>query len=773
MISSWVLNFANSIVGVGVLAMPFCFQQCGVVLAGIMVLLSAFLTKSTCEFLLRGASNSRTTSYEQLALHLYGPVGKLITELGTIGLLLGTLVAFQVVIGDLAPSVVHKFLGIEESWSLRTLMMAISCLAMVPLCMMRNISSLSSFNAISMVFYSFFILVIVSLSLGNFISMKWLQEINFWRPAGFFHCLPIILLAFSCQTQVFAMYSALPDPNMMTMTQIINKAVDLVSLIYIVVGSFGYIAFYTVGVKGDLLHSFSHGLLTDGIKTGFWISVIFSYPLMAFPVRAAINSFLFSKPSRKGIPHQVITTASDYISPDKFNYITIGVLSGTLVIGILIPNIETVLAITGALVGTSLCFIYPSALFLKSGASGRLKPFAQIVMICSILTMLASTATVLSGMKNHQPEPLQTPHLQEIKPNIEQPNPLERIISSPIPSAEMKKEPPSIENPSPIQNPVVEVQKIEDLNPKEIPTAAPVVEKVEMKSSDEKNVDIIQPEQTAVNVAETKVKEVKIEAAKPVKPAVVKPAPKVVEHVVAADQHLNTKRNVPGIGDTAAKVDKMIDSVGLHLLNVKSEETNPPPVRKDAPIKQDALETRKESIMIVEEKHVKPVNSKEVVKVESPVEKVQATVNIVKEKPVVASVDKPQVMLENSKDVSKSKDSSDVQKKVVESASVKQVVGEVKMAVPNLQKKIANEDKKDDADGKQNVEKKVEKRDIHATSSEKISSNPEESQVKTVVARKLETNVKSIEKTVSTEGANVPTHAHLQRDILSKVERES
>ena len=34
-------------------------------------------------------------------------------------------------------------------------------------------------------------------------------------------------------SQVLVMYSALPDPNMLTMTEIINKAVDLVSIIYV------------------------------------------------------------------------------------------------------------------------------------------------------------------------------------------------------------------------------------------------------------------------------------------------------------------------------------------------------------------------------------------------------------------------------------------------------------------------------------------------------------------------------------------------------------
>ena len=37
------------------------------------------------------------------------------------------------------------------------------------------------------------------MSLRNLTSGLWSLHVNFWRPEGFFHCLPIISLSFSCQ----------------------------------------------------------------------------------------------------------------------------------------------------------------------------------------------------------------------------------------------------------------------------------------------------------------------------------------------------------------------------------------------------------------------------------------------------------------------------------------------------------------------------------------------------------------------------------------------
>ena len=49
------------------------------------------------------------------ALHTFGGAGKLMVEISIIGLLMGTCVAFHVIIGDLGPAIISKLLGVEVS----------------------------------------------------------------------------------------------------------------------------------------------------------------------------------------------------------------------------------------------------------------------------------------------------------------------------------------------------------------------------------------------------------------------------------------------------------------------------------------------------------------------------------------------------------------------------------------------------------------------------------------------------------------------------------
>ena len=61
-----VITLANSIIGVSILAMPFCFKQCGILLATLMIVLSGFIVKMACHLLLKSAILARSRTYEFL-----------------------------------------------------------------------------------------------------------------------------------------------------------------------------------------------------------------------------------------------------------------------------------------------------------------------------------------------------------------------------------------------------------------------------------------------------------------------------------------------------------------------------------------------------------------------------------------------------------------------------------------------------------------------------------------------------------------------------------
>lgn len=150
---SHVMTLANSIIGVSVLAMPFCFKQCGIVLAVLMLLMCSVLSRLTCHFLIKSAVISRRRNFELLAFHAFGHMGKFLVELFIIGFLLGTCIAFFVVVGDLGPQIIGKMIN-KTSGDIRTSLLIITSVFIVlPLGLLRNIDSLSSICTATIIFY--------------------------------------------------------------------------------------------------------------------------------------------------------------------------------------------------------------------------------------------------------------------------------------------------------------------------------------------------------------------------------------------------------------------------------------------------------------------------------------------------------------------------------------------------------------------------------------------------------------------------------------------
>lgn len=140
-----VMNLANSIIGVGLLAMPFCFKQvrrvivqlccspmfpfrslsllffqCGITIAIAMLIFSSVISRLACHFLVKSSALCRRRNFEFLAFYTFGPPGKLLVDLGIIGFMMGTCVAFFVVMGDLGPAIISKILNINNNSTLRT-----------------------------------------------------------------------------------------------------------------------------------------------------------------------------------------------------------------------------------------------------------------------------------------------------------------------------------------------------------------------------------------------------------------------------------------------------------------------------------------------------------------------------------------------------------------------------------------------------------------------------------------------------------------------------
>ncbi|XP_055347505.1 putative sodium-coupled neutral amino acid transporter 10 [Paramacrobiotus metropolitanus] len=391
----FVINMANSIIGVSILAMPWSFREVGIVLGSMLLVFGGLLTKWSCRLLLAAAAGppvnrsmvtgKRTSSfhlvvepsddtltrssYEYLALSTFGKWGKLLVELSTIGYLLGSCVAFLVVMGDLLPEVAGKIISPVDSeagyhsQSMRAFFLTVVALCIaLPLSLMQKVENLVSLSAFSIFFYVF---LVAKVFVDAVLSSSWpdcMDKLILWRFRYVLPVLPIFTTGLSCQTQVFVMYESLTDPSCKRMNAIISDAVNLCFVLYWSVGFFGYLAFCNTEIRGDVLLNFENTWLITVIRCLYIVAAAISFPLCIFPSRRSVETLLFHQ--------ETATTEGGAIQPNTSKYfrtITIILVTCTLIASIIIPNIETILNLSGSTMGALICFILPGSIALRSG----------------------------------------------------------------------------------------------------------------------------------------------------------------------------------------------------------------------------------------------------------------------------------------------------------------------------------------------------------------------------------------------------------------------
>uniref|UniRef100_A0A6G1SBM6 Putative sodium-coupled neutral amino acid transporter 10 n=1 Tax=Aceria tosichella TaxID=561515 RepID=A0A6G1SBM6_9ACAR len=316
------INLGNSIIGVSILAMPYCFVQSGILLSILLIVLSGFLTRLSCHLLLKSALLSNHTSFELMAQEVLGTAGRLIAEIGVVGFLAGSCIGYFIMIGDLAPKILTELLYIKDDSNLRFItVITLSLFVALPLSLLKKIDSLTSLSVVSMILYSCLVLKLIfetNDKLNGDTPMLDDNNVTYWNLSNSLRTFPIFCMAMSCQTSLFEIFdNSTSNCDLETLKRdnnIIKKAIYLCSFVYITVGLLGYMAFHDQTLYGNILLAFPPSLTTTLTKLLFTISLLVSFPLCLFPCRTSVYSLTIGK-VRESVKFQRLA-AEDPQSPD-------------------------------------------------------------------------------------------------------------------------------------------------------------------------------------------------------------------------------------------------------------------------------------------------------------------------------------------------------------------------------------------------------------------------------------------------------------------------
>lgn len=362
------VNMANSILGAGIVGLPYSMRESGFV-AGLVLLVGlSFLTDWTIRLIVLNAKLSGRITYIEIMEHCFGQNGKAAVSIFQFAFGFGGMCAFCVVIGDTIPHVIKMiFPSLAGSFlANRQFVITFFTLAIsYPLSLYRNIEKLSKASAIALV--SMVVIIIAVTIRGPAMPAELKGDpslrLTVINVSNLVRSISVISFAFVCHHNSLLIYGSLKEPSMHKFGQVTHYSTIIAAAATITMSVAGYWSFEEKTLS-NVLNNFPDDDVVVNIARGlFGLNMLTTLPLECFVCREVLETYFFAGEFDRN--RHLIFTSSLVVS--------------AMIISLLTCDLGIVLELTGGLSATALAFIFPSLCYLKlTSETGKRVPTANL-----------------------------------------------------------------------------------------------------------------------------------------------------------------------------------------------------------------------------------------------------------------------------------------------------------------------------------------------------------------------------------------------------------
>lgn len=369
--------------------MALACMRCGVVLFVLILLFVATCAHRSIMLLMRVSERLqlRTCKYPDLGRRLFGTRGEYACALSVILQQTGACIAYVVIIADTLVPILK--LGADspasllcDRWPWQVLIVGT---VIFPLCLLRQMESLKYTSFVALAFILSFTLAVVGVGAYALHDSSWRMDrylehhkngtigvcpnrvkecaavptnhiAAFPTSLNILNALPIICFAFLCHMNAFPIRNELKDPTLERMGRVSLASMLTCAAIYFMSGAFGYFAFTDSTLDNLMLNFVTSGntlaYTMDVLRVGFGLALIFSFPVIIYE-------------AREGIVHLFFQHSPSAHTPRFHFLLNLAMVSFACLIGILVPQIDTIFGIVGSTATPMIVFILPAALWLQ------------------------------------------------------------------------------------------------------------------------------------------------------------------------------------------------------------------------------------------------------------------------------------------------------------------------------------------------------------------------------------------------------------------------
>ena len=368
------MNVANNLIGSGILSLPFALSQTSVGAGSLLMVAVAALSTYTMQLQCRSCDRCGTFDYRRVAEEALGRACGTGVELVMALYTLGTCMSYSVLVGDFFTRIVEFACSGGDGGggpgasplpptcsffeSRPNAVFVLGAAVLLPVSSLRELSALRYTSLVALVTVLYTVGVVVYKYLftwsGGHLVLKphTAPDVRWWAPAegGVFVSLALMGVAFNCHYNIPRYYRELGPRQRHRMAPSFTCGVGIALSLYLIIAAGGYLTFGGKTLPDVLSDYGTDDLLATLARGALGVTLLFSYPLVFNKLRFSVHSLLF--PGRD-VDLRAVVAYALVLNPLVF------------AVGAYVTDLSVVLSFNGALNGTLICYIIPSALYLR------------------------------------------------------------------------------------------------------------------------------------------------------------------------------------------------------------------------------------------------------------------------------------------------------------------------------------------------------------------------------------------------------------------------
>ncbi|ORY91585.1 transmembrane amino acid transporter protein-domain-containing protein [Leucosporidium creatinivorum] len=389
-----IANMSNSILGAGIIGLPYALREAGFVMGLILLVVLGCVTDWTIRLIVLNAKMSGRKTYIDIMDTCFGPRGRAAVSFFQFAFAFGGMCAFCVILGDTIPHVLVAILPssatesnfisflISRQFVITFLTLAVS----YPLSLYRDIEKLSKASALALVSMVFIVISVGVRGPGveDYLKGDPSERWTFVR-SGFFEAIGVISFAFVCHHNSLLIYGSLRVPTLDRFAQVTHVSTALSVIACLCMSTSGFLVF-TDKTPGNILNAFSEDDTLINIARAFFGANMFAtLPLEAFVCREVLENYFWPEDEYDQKRHVVITT---------------GIVLSSMMVSLMTCDLGLILELAGGFSATALAYLFPAACYLKltsgatrpNGKTPRMRLWSWACAGFGIMVMVLSTA---------------------------------------------------------------------------------------------------------------------------------------------------------------------------------------------------------------------------------------------------------------------------------------------------------------------------------------------------------------------------------------------